>query len=77
MLQRRVVANVAVSIAMGITPLPGGLAEEGDVEKIRFVGIDQRRLLFGDGGRDKRFANGVGVDAVVDLGQGAGDSTRA
>ena len=56
---------------MGIAPLPGSVADERDVEQIGFVGIHQRCLLFGDGGRDERLANGVGVDAVIDLGQGA------
>ena len=51
--------------------MPGGLAEESDVEHVRFAGIDQRRLLFCDGGRDECLPDGIGVDAVVDLGKGA------
>ena len=32
LLQRGVVAEVALGIGMGVAPLLGGLAEEGDVE---------------------------------------------
>jgi len=38
LLQRRVVADVALGTGMGIAPLLGGLAEEGDVEQVGFVG---------------------------------------
>ena len=71
MLQRRVVTDVAFCVGMGIAPLPGGLAEECDIEHVRFAGIDQRRLLFCDSRRNERVPDGIGVDAVVDLGQGA------
>jgi len=56
---------------IGIAPLFGGLAEEGDVEQVRLAGIDGGGLGFGDGGRDEGVLDGIGVDAVVDLGEGA------
>lgn len=71
LLQRRVVADVALGIGMGVPPLFGGLAEEGDIEHVRLAGIDGRGLRPGDGGRDERFLDGIRVDAVVDLGEGA------
>ena len=64
---RGVVADVAVGVGMGVAPLPGGLAEEGDVEQVGFAGVDRCRLRFGNGGRDERLLDGVGVDAVIDL----------
>ena len=67
LLQRSVVANVAFSVGMLVAPLFGGLAEEGDVEQVGFVGIDETGLGFGDRGRNERFFYGIGVDAVVDL----------
>ena len=71
LLQRGVVADVAVGVGVGVAPLLRGLAEEGDVEQVGFVGIDERRLCLGDGRRDEGLFDGVGVDAVVDLGEGA------
>ena len=71
LLQRRVVADVALGVGMGIAPLLRGLAEESDVEQVGFVGIDEGCLSLGDSGREERLLDGVGVDAVVDLGEGA------
>lgn len=66
-----VVADVALGIGVGIAPLFGGLAEEGDVEEVGFVRIDEGCLGLGDGGWEECFFDGIGVDAVVDLGEGA------
>ena len=52
---------------MGVAPLFCGLAEEGDIEQVGFVGIDETGLCLGDRGRNERFFYGIGVDAVVDL----------
>ncbi len=71
LLQRSVVADVALGVGMGIAPLFRGLAEEGDVEQVGFAGINQRGLGFGDGGWDECFLDRVGVDAVVDFGERA------
>ncbi len=71
LLQRGVVADVAVGSGLGVAPLFCGLAEEGDVEKVRFAGIDGGSLRFGDGWRNEGVLDGVGVDAIVDLGEGA------
>ena len=65
MLDGGVVADVALGVGMGVAPLPGGLAEEGDVEQVGFAGVDRGRLRFGNGGRDERLFDGVGVDAVI------------
>lgn len=71
LLQWGVVAEVALGIGMSIAPLLRRLAEEGDVEQVGFVGIDEGALSLGDGGRQERLLDRVGVDAVVDLGEGA------
>src|SRR5690606_29041443 len=64
-----VVANIAFAIRVFIAPLFGGLTEEGHVEQVRFVGVDEADLLRGQLGGDEVFLNGVGMNAVVDLGQ--------
>ena len=56
---------------MGIAPLSRGLAEQRDIKQIGFVGIDKRCLGLGECRRQECFFDGVGVDAVVDLGEGA------
>jgi hypothetical protein len=66
-----VVADVALGIGVGVAPLFRGLAEKGDVEKIGLAGVGEAGLGLGDGGGDEGFLDGVGVDAVIDLGQGA------
>jgi len=71
LLQRGVVAKVALGIGMRIAPLLRGLAEEGDVEEVRFVSIDEARLLTVHVGRDESLLDNIGVDAVIDLGEGA------
>ena len=71
MLQRGVVADVPFGSGIGIAPLFGGLAEEGDVEQVRLAGIDDGGLCLGDGRRDEGVLDGVRVDAVVDFGEGA------
>ena len=71
LLQRSVIPDVTLGVRMGITPLFRGLAEEGDIEQIGLAGIDGGGLRLGDGWRDERFLDRVGVDAVVDLGEGA------
>ena len=71
LLERSVIADGSLGVGMGVAPLFRGLAEEGDVEQVGFVGIDERGLGLGDGGRDECFFDGIGVDAVIDLGEGA------
>lgn len=78
LLKRSMVANVAFGIRMGIAPLLGGLAKEGDIEQVGFVGIDERCLSLGECRRQERFLDRVRMDAVVDLGEGCvGGSNRA
>jgi len=66
-----VVAHVAFATEIGFAPLFSGLAEEGHVEHIGLAGIDHGGLGGGDGGGDDVGLNGVGVDAAVELGEGA------
>ena len=71
LLKRRMVADVAFGIGMGIAPLLRGLAKEGDIEQVGFVGIDERCLGLGECRRQERFLDRVRMDAVIDLGQSA------
>jgi len=71
LLKRSMVADVAFGIGMSIAPLLGGLSEQCDIEQIGFVGIDKRCLGLSECRRQECFFDGVGVDAVVDLGEGA------
>ena len=66
-----VVAHVAVELGVGVAPLFGGLAEEGDVEQVGLAGVGDGGLRGRDLGRDEVRLDGVGVDAVVELGEGA------
>jgi hypothetical protein len=68
-----VVANVAFIARVVAAPLRGGLAEEGHVEHVGLTGIDEVCLSLGEFGRDEVGLDGVGVDAVVDLGEVAAD----
>ena len=71
LLQRGVVAEVALGSGMRIAPLLRGLAEEGNIEEVRFVGVDEARLLFVHAGRDESLLDLIGMDAVIDLGEDA------
>lgn len=71
LLEGRVVTDIALGFGMGVAPLPGRFAEECDVEEVGFVGVNQRGLAGGDGGRNQSFPDGVGVDAVINLGERA------
>ena len=71
LLQRGVVTEIALGVGVGVAPLPGGLAKEGHVQQVSLVGIDETGLGLGDGRRNECFLDGIGMDAVVDLGQGA------
>ena len=71
LLKRRMVADVAFGIGMGIAPLLRGLAKEGDIEQVSFVGIDERCLSLRECRRQERLLDRVRMDAVVDLCEGA------
>ena len=71
LLQRGVVADIAFGIGVGVAPLFRGLAEEGDVEEVGLAGVGEAGLGLGDRGWDEGFFDRVGVDAVIDLGEGA------
>ena len=67
------VADVAFVFRVRGAPLGGGLSEEGHVEHVGFVGIDEVGLGFAQLGRNEVSLDGVGVDAVVDPGEVAAD----
>jgi hypothetical protein len=71
LLDAGVIAHVALQLGVGVAPLFGGEAEQGDIEQIGFAGIGDGRLRRRDCGGDQMRLDGVGVDAVVELGQGA------
>ena len=71
MLNAGVIADIALARGIGITPLLGGLAEQGDIEDVGLIGVGEICLIPGNGGRDDVRLNGVGMDAVVQLGQRA------
>lgn len=66
-----VVAHVAVFAGIGAAPLCGSQAEESDVENVGFVGVCDGGLFRRDFWRDEVALDRIGVDAVVDLGEGA------
>ena len=65
------VADVTLGVRVSVAPLLRGLAEEGDVEQVGLVRVDEGGLLLVHGDRDQRLLDGIGVDAVIDLGEGA------
>jgi hypothetical protein len=46
-LQCGTIADISLFIGVLVTPLRGGLAEQGDILQISFVGVNKRCLLFG------------------------------
>ena len=71
-----VVAHVAFELGIGVAPLLGGLAEQGDVEQVGLVGVGDGGLRGRDLGRDEMGFHRVGVDAVIELGEGAVEIPR-
>ena len=65
LLERRVVAEVALGVGVRVAPLFRGLAEEGNVEQIGLAGIHEVGLGRGDGGRDQGLLDGIGVDPII------------
>ena len=66
-----VVAHVAFELGVGVAPLLRSLTEERDVEEVGLVGVRDGGLRGRDLGRDEMGLHRVGVDAVVELGEGA------
>lgn len=66
-----VFAHVAFKGGVGVAPLFGCLAEEGDIEQVRLGGIGDGGLGGRNRSRNQVRSDGVGVDAVVELGKGA------
>ncbi|UCZ57647.1 hypothetical protein LGV61_05050 [Desulfurispirillum indicum] len=69
--QCRVVAHVAILIGVSFAPFAGGLAEEGDVEQVGLAGVGEGGLLRSDLCWNQVGLYSVGVQAVIDLGEGA------
>ena len=67
LLDARVIANVAFQFGIGVTPLPGGVAKEGDVQQIRFRRVGDGCLRGCDEGGDEMRLHRVRVDAVIQL----------
>lgn len=67
LVDRRMVALIALQIRIFKLPLLVGLAEERDVENIRFVRVDDAHLGTGDCRGDEMGLNRIGVDAIVYL----------
>ena len=61
---------------MGIPPLLGRHAEQGHVQDISLVGIDQGNLPSGQFRRDQIFLDGIRMNAIVDLGKVALDQAN-
>ena len=61
---------------MGIPPLLGRHAEQGHVQDISLVGIDQGNLPSGQFRRDQIFLDGIRMNAIVDLGEVALDQAN-
>lgn len=66
-----VFAHVVFQFRIGVAPLPGGLAEQGHIEQVGFVGVGDGGLRRRDLGRDEVGFHRVGMNAVIELGQGA------
>jgi hypothetical protein len=64
-------AHVAFKIGIVTAPLPGGLAEQCHVQDIRLSGIGNCDLFRGNDSRNEAGLDSVGVDAIVELRQGA------
>ena len=66
-----VVAHVAVELGIGVAPLFRRLTKKGHVQQIGLVGVGAGGLRGRDLRRDEVGLDGVGVDAVVELGESA------
>lgn len=66
-----VFAHVAVQFRIGVAPLPGGLAKQGHVEQIGFVGVRDGGLRRRNLRRDEMGLHRVGMNPVIELGKGA------
>ena len=67
------IPGTAASASTRSLPLPSWrwFSFYGSSFQIFQIGVRQQGAHLGDGGRDERLLDGVGVDAVVDLGEGA------
>ncbi len=65
------VAEVALGVRIGIAPLLRGLPEKGDIQEVGLIGVNEVGLGRGDGRRHQGLLDGISMDAVVDLGEGA------
>ena len=63
------VADIAFLVRIRVAPVLCGFPEECHVQDIGLAGIDQVGLFSAKFGGDEVGADGVGMDAVVDLGE--------
>ena len=70
------VAHVAFEFGVGITPLLRCLAEKRDIKYIGFVGVGNLCLSRRDFRRNEVLLDGVGMNAVIELGEGAVEVPR-
>ena len=68
LLDAGVFAHVAFQAGIGIAPLAGCDAEEGNIQKVGLGGISHGSLSGGDFRRNEVCLDGIRVDAVVQLG---------
>jgi hypothetical protein len=66
-----VVTHIAVSLWISVPPFPCSFAEQGDIQKIGFIGIGDSSLSGSHFRRDKMQFDGIGMNSVVELGKGA------
>ncbi len=76
LLHRRVFAHVAFEFGVGVAPLFRRLAKERHVENIRLAGVGDGGLARRDFRRDEVCLDGIGVDAVIELGESAVEIPR-
>ena len=73
-----VLAHVALQLGIGVAPLFGGQTKQGDIEQVGFAGVGDGSLCrWSTAAGIRCVLNGVGVDAVVEFGQGCGSRFQA
>ena len=64
-----IITDISFVVRMFIPPLFGGFAKERHIKNVGFGGIDQVHLRFRQRCWNQVFFDGIGMDAVVDLGK--------
>ena len=66
------IADIATFVLVVVAPLFGRHAEQGYIQNVGLRCINQSCVCLGGAMRNEVLRNGVGMDAVVDLGQRPG-----